>query len=307
MAFFSTSIRIPETLLITWIDIISEMSYGPPLGYTYGKARGVVADALRGYIFRYYPVVQTPSQNLKVTWSWYDESNGIVKWTFKNVSGTTRSGILFRGVLVNGQNVDPYYFGDAYWAIYYANSDGRGASATNPEDNFGVEWMTEITPLVDKGVQDNVAPIAPVLLDGKTWVIAFIFTLSPGQTWEMLEGGFSSSMLPAPVGVYEVTPASSSNPVQEMCIGYNPQAVLDWDMQTLTNFQGYYPNPSTFKTIPFTVVGAPAVSVFGDRVTYGKCNEKDCGVYLSKAMDAFKKGNVIEGLRYVAQAAECYA
>jgi len=45
------------------------------------------------------------SQNISVTWSWYDENQGIVEWTFHNLGRQTESVILLR----NG-----YYFGGAF-------------------------------------------------------------------------------------------------------------------------------------------------------------------------------------------------
>jgi len=103
-----------------------------------------------------------------VTWEWYDKSQGIIKWTFTNTGKAQESVILLR----NG-----YYFGGAFWPVYVAN----------PE--FGVTWMTEVKPLVDNGAENNAPPIAPVTFSNGYTQVLFVFTLSGGQTWSMLEGG----------------------------------------------------------------------------------------------------------------------
>ncbi len=244
-----------------------------------------------------------PSQDLVVSWKWYDQSQGIVEWDFENKGTITKSGVLFRGILYNGQTYDPYYFGDAFWPVYWENSDGRGASADNPNVNFGVEWATSQTPLTDYGVENNVAPISPVFISSSLWVVAFIFTLLPGQRWSMLEGGFSTQYQPSPIGVYEVTPQT----LQAMCIGYNPQAVAQWDAQTQTNLQGYLPNPKTFEVLPYTLANGPEVTVFGDSVTVGACPNDVCGEYLRQAMSDFKKFNLKGGFENIVKAVECLA
>jgi hypothetical protein len=163
------------------------------------------------------------SQNVVVTWEWYDKSQGIIKWTFTNTGKTQESVILLR----NG-----YYFGGAFWPVYVAN----------PE--FGVTWMTEVKPLVDNGAENNAPPIAPVTFSNGYTQVLFIFTLSGGQTWSMLEGGFNNIM-PQFQGVYTV-----DNPVlQTWCIGYDPQRVKDWDNQTGTTLQGYQPDPETITAV----------------------------------------------------------
>jgi len=172
------------------------------------------------------------SQNVVVTWEWYDKGQGIIKWTFTNTGKAQESVILLR----NG-----YYFGGAFWPVYVANSE------------FGVTWMTEVKPLVDNGAENNAPPIAPVTFSNGYTQVLFIFTLSGGQTWSMLEGGFNN-VTPQPQGVYTV-----GNPVlQTWCIGYDPQRVVDWDSQTGTTLQGYSPNPETITTVVWQASpGAP--------------------------------------------------
>jgi len=96
--------------------------------------------------------------------------------------------------------------------------------------------------------------MAPVQFLNEQWLnFAFIFTLNPGQTWSMLEGGFSLITPPQPQGVYQVS-LGYAGPT---CVGYDPQRVKDWDTQTGTNLQGYSPNPNTFNIATVTAPGAP--------------------------------------------------
>jgi hypothetical protein len=178
-----------------------------------------------GMIARSHEKVEVSTPNLKVSWSWYNEAQGLVIWTFQNMGTQQASAILLR---------NSYYFGNAFWPIY----------ENNPA--FGTPFATKLEPLVDKTVQNNSPPLALISWkqeDGSYKnIIAFVFTLAQGQTWQMLEGGFSMSMPPQNVSAYEVSFLSEG----EFCLGYDPQQVRSWDQQTGTNDQGYSPNPSTF-------------------------------------------------------------
>ncbi len=185
-------------------------------------------------------LTHVPSR-VSVAWSWYDEAKGAVEWSFSNDDAVQHSVILLR----NG-----YYFAGAFWPVYWANSGGRGASATNQSDDFGTEWATAPAPLIDSGVKGNSPPICLADFDGNKTVV-FLFTLAPGESWSMLEGGFSASMTPSGISIHEVSPEASG----EFCIGYDPTRVTDWDLQTGTSLRGYSPNPSTFKTIEVRVQG----------------------------------------------------
>lgn len=216
------------------------------------------------------------SQNVTVTWSWYDQSQGIVKWTFHNLGNVQESVILLR----NG-----YYFGGAFWCLYIANSPPLCPTCTG-QNGFGTHLLTtselvngQPPTLVDDGVENNAPPMVPVYfangetsIFGKGWQVLFLFTLAPGQVWSMLEGGFSTVMPPQPQGVYTVNVGYTGT----MCLGYDPQRVKDWDTQTGTNLQGYTPNPRTFDNL---VTFAPEpdapydVLPFEDNIYKGACTQ----------------------------------
>jgi len=199
----------------------------------------------------------TPSA-VTVSWKWYNQSQGIVEWTFTNGGRYKESVILLR----NG-----YYFGGAFAPVYLANSTPLCSSCSGGK-GFGVSWIYteptqggvclvngEIPPLMDYGSpEENAPPMAPVQFPNGQWLnFAFIFTLNPGQTWSMLEGGFSLAIPPQPQGVYQVS-LGYTGPT---CVGYDPQRVKDWDTQTGTSLQGYSPNPATFNIATVKALGAP--------------------------------------------------
>ena len=146
--------------------------------------------------------------NVEVSWGWYNQQQGVVQWNFTNTASVAQSGILFR---------NSYPFGNAFWPIYEDNSK-----------DFGTSFTSIITPLVNNGVSNNSMPLVMYKNPDGSYFVAFVFTLSPGQSWSCLEGGFSSSMTPSgisfipanklSVGQFRITYDS------EQCQGYNQQA-----------------------------------------------------------------------------------
>jgi len=226
-----------------------------------GTAKLVIEDlhkSLRPVRYSLPNQAQAPLSSVTVSWSWYNQSQGIVKWTFTNDGLQKESVILLR----NG-----YYFGGAFAPVYLDNSTPL-CSACPGGKGFGVSWIYteptqggvclvngEIPSLMDYGSpEENAPPMAPVQFPNGQWLnFAFIFTLIPGQIWSMLEGGFSTLMPPYPQGVYQVS-LGYTGPT---CVGYDPQRVKDWDTQTGTSLQGYSPNPATFNIATVKALGAP--------------------------------------------------
>jgi len=192
------------------------------------------------------------SGTVDVVWGWYDRRRGVVVWALKNSDSKERQVVLFR---------NSSYFGDGYWSVYYNNAsfhtpflDGRGRAP----------------PLTQNSLQSNSPPLGLVQFDGFSQVIAsFVFTLSSGQTWAMLEGGYGPSMEPSGVMLYDLSPVVSG----EFCATYDTQAMSDWDDQTRTALGGYTPNPSTFNTWLFQAENTATFrKVFGrDTFVRGRC------------------------------------
>jgi hypothetical protein len=202
-----------------------------------------------GIINRNHEQLEASSQNLKVSWSWYSEEQGIVEWTFQNISSQEATGLLLR---------NSYYFGNAYWPVYQNNS------------GFGVAFASKLEPLVDKSVRLNSAPLGIISwkeADGSYKnIVSFVFTLSSGQTWRMLEGGFSRANPPQNISVFEVTPGSES----DFTITYDQMHVDVWNEQTNASDAGYAPNPSTFKTMQLLAPPeAPFAQLFDDLIQQG--------------------------------------
>ncbi len=68
----------------------------------------------------YTPKIQLEKNPyVNVTWSWYNQSEGVVTWTFNNKSDKQQEVVLLRGAIdQNGIVLMYYYFGNAYWVDY---------------------------------------------------------------------------------------------------------------------------------------------------------------------------------------------
>ena len=246
------------------------------------------------------------SSHVTETWQWYNEGQGVVQWNYKNDDTVPHTIVNLR----NG-----YYFGGAFWPVYYANSNGRGASATNPADNFGVDWATALDPLKDNGVLNNAPPIGIVDFGSGKRTVNFLFTIEPESTWSMLEGGFSALMTPSGLSAYEVALEKSA----QFCVGYDPTRVSDWDTQTGTSFQGYSPNPNAFDIAEVTIeTDAPFdVLPFTDSIVDGPCtgttppppppppSPQQCISDIVIGIEDLVAGQTDQGLQEIANGIQC--
>lgn len=210
-------------------------------------------SSLRQHQARLEKIEKDSSGLVEAGWAWYERDRGVVAWGFRNLDSTQHSVVLLR---------NSYYFGDAYWPVYSANR------------SFRTQFLyggTTPPALSERSVPQNAPPLGLVQFAGdlQRAIICFVFTLSPGQAWAMLEGGFSQLSPPSGLGVYNLTPLSGG----DFCITYDTQAVRDWDEQTRTSLGGYAPNPSTFNTWLLRAEDiAPYRKLFpGDAVVMGKC------------------------------------
>ncbi len=224
-------------------------------------------------------LVPSISADVSVSWEWFDESAGEVKWTFKNKGIREHTVVLFR----NG-----YYFGNAFWAVYLANK------------GFDTGFAAGITALKDNGVDANAMPLGIIDFGNGQTIVAFLFTLAAGQTWSVLEGGFSSLIVPSGATVYEI----GSYYKLTGCIKYDPAEVTQWDSQTHTTLGGYTPNPKTFNAVAVTLSG-PYVKLWnGDSVKNTACPSLDCGkvfadllTNIENAVNCFGEYKVIDMLK----------
>ncbi|AFV51259.1 hypothetical protein D878_gp32 [Sulfolobales Mexican rudivirus 1] len=194
------------------------------------------------------------SPNVSVTWSWFDQSQGIVQWTFQNNADTTKSVVLLRGAVdQNGQVLTNYYFGNAYWPDYLS---------------LGItKWQRDNAPLQDQGVQNNTPPIAPIQTHGK-YLVAFVFTLPAKMTWSMLEGGFGNGIQPYNPIAVEAEYVGD----QGFCVGYDNAQIVDYVLQTGIPVTGPQPNPRLLRASAYKING-PFIELFNDTVVRGVCPE----------------------------------
>lgn len=192
-------------------------------------------------------VIRRITSPITVGWTWENQAQGTVKWTFSNTSNSLASVVLFRS---------GYYFGNAFWPVYLNNS------------SFNTQFATSVTALPDKGASNNSPPLMVVEFQNGKSIVAFVFTLSPGQVWSMLEGGFVQGMVPETPLTYAVSGIAT----KKFCIKYDETQVKDWDQQTGTSLKGYSPNPSEFQALTGVLPASAAfVELFNDTITPGKC------------------------------------
>ncbi len=217
-------------------------------------------------------VIQSPkiqiqeNQNVNVSWSWYNQSEGIVQWTFNNSSEQEQDVILLRGAVdSSGKVLVDYYFGNAYWVVYYT------AGITS--------WQRNNQVLQNQGVENNAPPIAVIQI-GKQYLVAFEFTLPPQSVWSMLEGGFVDGIQPYNPRAIPVKYDGD----YDFCIEYDEKQVQDYEQETGVPVTGYYPNPNTFKTSLYTCDG-PYISLFKDYIEKGNCSRTACVNRIRKIMN----------------------
>jgi hypothetical protein len=219
------------------------------------RPRLLTADekqTLRPQLSRLQQLVADGSGLVEAGWAWYEKKRGVVEWAIRNADSRQRSLVLLR---------DSSYLGDTYWPLYSSNSTFQTGF---------LDRRSTPLPLPERSVPDNAAPLGLVQFDRFEHTIAcFVFTLSPGQAWAMLEGGYTQVAPPSLTGVYDVTVLSSG----EFCVTYDPRAVRDWDDQTRTRLGAYTPNPSTFDTWLLQAENAaPYRKAFpGDSISMGRC------------------------------------
>ncbi|MEM0138769.1 MAG: hypothetical protein QW100_03480 [Thermoplasmatales archaeon] len=210
--------------------------------------------------------VDSISTDIHCSWSWRNELNGIVSWNFVNDADFQETAVLFR----NG-----YYFGNSYWPVYLENSI--------------TSWATKLSPLVQKSQERNYAPLGIVDFGNGRRIVAFLFTLSPGQEWSILEGGFSRSFPPMNPVVY----GTKFQKVGKFCIGYDERQVEDWDRQLSTNEKGYSPNPSEVETVEVRVSAyASYVQLFSDDLI----SDEPCSSVQKKVVTNRGSGDDIEDI-----------
>ncbi|MFG1445803.1 MAG: hypothetical protein AAE975_01340 [Thermoplasmatales archaeon] len=194
--------------------------------------------------------VESISTSITATWSWYNKLMGIVSWNFKNNSAFQETAVLYRS---------GYFFGNAYFPIYLEN----GVSM----------WGTQLAPLTNRGIDRNTMPLGIVDFGQGNRIIAFLFTFDPGQSWSVLEGGFSARSPPSNGVLFGAMLEKTGS----FCIGYDPKQVTDYDRQTSTSLKGYSPNPSYVKTVEVAIsTFAQFVQLFpGDTISDRPCQNQN--------------------------------
>jgi hypothetical protein len=109
-------------------------------------------------------------QGLRVSWKWLNQNEGVVMWTFENPTNESGAVALNRGILQ--QPGSTYCLGDAFWPAYL-------------EDNLAFIAAGPYPALTGSSAS---LPLAAIGQDSR--VICFVFTLNPGESYDLPEAGF---------------------------------------------------------------------------------------------------------------------
>lgn len=203
--------------------------------------------------------------DLQVSWEWEDRDKGIVKWTFKNLGSAVGSGLLFRAT---------YPFGNAFWPIY----------EENPE--FDTHFATLQTPLIDNGTENNSPPLAIFKNPDNSMFVAFVFTLSAGQEWSMLEAGFIDGLTPDYEGSPYIVPASKIS-MDNFVVTWDAGQCSGYNEQTGDNLP-CPPNPLNVTSAVYSI-SDNVIPMFNDMIE--PKNDETC---LMKLIAGIETGNIDE-------------
>lgn len=228
---------------------------------------------LRGNILTVQQI-KTPT----AIWEWQNQAQGLVKWTFSNPNNRQVSVILVRGVEQNGQVTEIYPFANAFWPLYW--------------HNFGTQFIIhQPTPLIDTGLNTNQPPLAVIEGANGKMFVAFVFTLAPGQSWSMLEGGFQGCQ-PAAISTLLANYARTV----DVTIKYNEvQQCQQYNLQAGTNFS-CPKNPITVESAIFTVTGSPK-PLITDPISMAKKKNKTSWKKIAKALEKGDIASFLKALR----------
>ena len=203
-----------------------------------------------------------------VDYTWYDRSQGIVQWNFENRSSTTKSFILIRGVSQNGKVSEIYAFGDAFYPLYY--------------HNFNVDFVKHPESLKNVNVKTNSAPLAVIENSDSELLVAFLYTLSGGESYSMLEGGWKG-VEPGGISIA----IAKFNGIKNFKIDYEKKQCTLYNEESNTDYK-CPPDPFTVRSGIFSV-DSSIKELFNDHITSSEndtCQEK--------LQNAMKTGNFNE-------------
>lgn len=217
---------------------------------------------------------QLAAQPVEVNYTWYDKLKGIIQWNFKNTGSTTRSFILLRGIEENNKVSEVYAFGNAFYPLYYKN--------------FHIYFATKPEPLVNISVKTNSAPLAIMKNSNSTLLVAFLYTLSAGSNFSVLEGGWSG-IQPGGIKIVDAEFSGTGNFEikydEKQCTLYNEESDTD------------YPCPAN----PFTVrsaimnIDSNIKPLFNDKIS--RVQGENCRKEIQKYMESNNLNDYYEALQ----------
>jgi hypothetical protein len=211
---------------------------------------------------------------IKVNYTWYDKPQGTVQWNFENTGSSTRSFILLRGITENGKVSKIYAFGDAFYPLYY--------------QNFNADFVTKPESLKNVSVKTNSAPLAVIENSDSQLLVAFLYTLSAGSTYAMLEGGWKG-IEPGGIKIllakYLGLKSFSIEYEKKQCSLYNEESGTDYKCPD---------DPFTVKSALYKV-SYDIKPLFNDRISPRK--NENCGQLLQKSMETGSFSDYFEAIQ----------
>lgn len=120
-----------------------------------------------------YRVATAPSTSLStsiVLTPQYDSNSGTVTWVIDNPTPYVQYVVIYRGAIIEGTQIGPYPFGNAFWVDYMGSIQGQTVSTP-------ITSLSNI-PEYSIGMINNHIP-------------AFVFLLQPKTKLSVPEGGFN--------------------------------------------------------------------------------------------------------------------
>jgi len=241
---------------------------------------GLVNKVLKEQAHRLYGVHISSTQELQVT-ATNAPSYGqdVVEYTITNPNNVDNLCVLYRGV----QNLaPPYFFGNAFYAIYVGSINGAGPIA------YFANASQLKAPLPASETDEY--PLAVLNTGTSDGLPCFIFAVPAGGSIKLLEGGIPDASQLIDMHAYIVTASDSTN----YCITYSQEAVAQYEMQTGT-IVNTPTDPFNANTVLMTAVepNIPSNEVLpGQYATAGQCPQQPypCQSQIEKLIQDLENG-----------------
>ncbi|GJQ09644.1 hypothetical protein GpartN1_g1435.t1 [Galdieria partita] len=135
------------------------------------------------------------SSGVVVSYEWVEKDKGILSWIMNNTGNSISTFILVRGATYqDSELVEPYAFGAAYYPAYIYNGLGQ--------------YFQGVPVPLQEYQSLGSTPLGILRLSSQQFWTSFVFTLSPGQLFQIEEAGYlyhDDVLTPKCQGVYQLS------------------------------------------------------------------------------------------------------